>query len=230
MVDRSDDPDSDAPLAIEVTRVRAVPGDPARTRVELADGRRLVVDSTLAAQLGLTKGTRLAGAGAEEVVLRGEEGAAKERALRYLKDRDRSRVEVERRLARYGYSTDTVAAVIVWLSEIGYLDDRRFAESFVRSRNRAGWGPRRFNHELVKRGVDKRVADEAVRALQAEQGDDGDPAAALAEMVARRFERDLGTDPVKARRRIQGYLQRRGYEWDTIKEVLDRVSAGPEEG
>jgi regulatory protein len=193
--------------------------------VDLADGRRLVLDTALAAELGLVRGKRLYGPEAERAVERGEEGAAKERALHYLKDRDRSRVEVERRLVRYGYKPATIESVVRWLVGVGYLDDRRYAEAFVRSRTRSAWGPRRFTHELLSRGVDKRTAEEAVRSVLAEVEQEADPLDTLVATIGRRFSADLRTDPARARRRIQGYLQRRGYEWDTIKVVLGRVSS-----
>lgn len=213
---------------VEIGSLKAVPGDDSRTRVVLASGDRLVIDSALAAELRLERGTILAGLDAERLLEQGEEGAARERALRYLKDRDRSRAEVERRLARYGYGSSTIARVADYLVGYGYIDDRRFAESYVRSRARSGWGSRRLAHELLKRGVEKSVAESAVAALRAEEGSAEDQVALLAEGCSRRFGGDLADDPARARRRIQSYLQRRGHDWDMINQVLGRLVASDE--
>jgi regulatory protein len=184
-----------------------------------------VIDSALVAELRLARGTILAGPDAERLLEQGEEGAARERALRYLKDRDRSRAEVERRLARYGYGSSTITRVADYLAGYGFIDDRRFAESYVRSRARSGWGSRRLTHELLKKGVDKRIAERAVAALRAEEGSAEDQVVLLVEGCGRRFGRDLADDPVRARRRIQSYLQRRGHDWDMINQVLVRLTA-----
>jgi len=85
-------------------------------------------------------------------------------ALRMLSRRDHFRAEVEDKLRRRGFDDGQVAGAVERCAELGLLDDdglaRRFAE--VRSTEN-GWGPRRIEAELRRRGVAAELAAEASR-------------------------------------------------------------------
>jgi regulatory protein len=81
--------------------------------------------------------------------------------LRLLGRRAHSRVELRRKLSRRGYSSDDVDLALSRLIELGYLDDRSFAEGLVRRRG-ALRGPLALSAELAARGVDRAQADAAV--------------------------------------------------------------------
>ena len=53
------------------------------------------------------------------------------------------------------------------LTELGYLDDRIFAEGHVR-RRKAGLGPLALSAELFARGVDRHVAEDALAGFDSE--------------------------------------------------------------
>src|SRR5690606_8464681 len=76
----------------------------------------------------------------------------RQKALRLLAMRDHSRVELARKLASLG-TPQEVGAIIDRMAELGLQSDRRFAESWVRSK--AGrFGTARLKMELARRGVD----------------------------------------------------------------------------
>ncbi|HZK48811.1 MAG TPA: regulatory protein RecX [Thermoleophilia bacterium] len=174
--------------------------------------------------MGLTEGTLLEGTSLKRVLDEGERGAARARALRYLETRERSRVEVERRLARYGYGPELVSEVVKWLAHLGYVDDRRFAQWLVRSRSQGSWGPRRITQDLLSRGVERSIVKEAVGAARLAGADQAQVVDELAIVMQRRFAHDLGADPARAERRISAYLERRGHGWDIIRLVVRRLS------
>jgi regulatory protein len=87
--------------------------------------------------------------------------------LRLLAVRNHSRHEIRRKLARRGYSEDDVDSAVTRLAELGYLDDRAFAEGHVRRRS-ASLGPLALSAELAARGVDRAAADEALSGLGAD--------------------------------------------------------------
>jgi regulatory protein len=192
-------------------------------RVELDSGRRLVIDVALVSELGLSKGMRLEGDSLRRLLEEGERGAARARALRYLETRERSRAEVERRLARYGYGPALIADVVAWLTHLGYVDDRRFAQWFARARSRNSWGPRRITHDLLQRGVDRSVIADVVGAMRPQGDAAAEVVAELAATLERRFARELAADPAKAERRIAAFLERRGHGWEVIRSVLRQL-------
>lgn len=87
--------------------------------------------------------------------------------LRLLARRAHSRAEVRRKLGRRGYAEEEVESAVTRLGELGYLDDRAFAEGYVRRRSPAR-GPLALSAELAARGVDRRLADAALGGFGAE--------------------------------------------------------------
>lgn len=81
--------------------------------------------------------------------------------LRLLGRRAHSQQELRRKLARRGYSEADVATALSRLAELGYLDDRSFAEGHVRRRSTA-LGPRALSAELAARGVGREEAEQAL--------------------------------------------------------------------
>jgi regulatory protein len=74
-------------------------------------------------------------------------------SLRLIVARERCTHELTKRLERDGYPAPVVTACIGRLAEEGYLDDRRFASSFVIAKLDAGWGVPRITRELESRGI-----------------------------------------------------------------------------
>ena len=85
-----------------------------------------------------------------------------------------------------------------------------------------GASRRRLTQDLYRKGIKGELATTAI-ANVIEQ-DEIDPAAQL-ERVARKKVAQLGDlDPVVLRRRLFGFLARRGYDLDDIKGVVSRLT------
>lgn len=94
-------------------------------------------------------------------------GSALDAGLRLLGRRAHSQAELGRKLGRRGYAQIEVRSAVDRLVELGYLDDRSFAEGHVR-RRKAGLGPLALSAELSARGVDRQVADGALAGFDVE--------------------------------------------------------------
>jgi len=151
--------------------------------------------------------------------------AAYRTALRALERRPFSRAELERRLLRRGHPPDAVQAAIERATAAGLVDDRRFALHFVQTRAARGRGPARLRRDLRAVGVENAVIDEA---LAEGWPEDTDPeTAALA--LARKRAAQLGSLPTDVkRRRLLGYLARRGYSGAQRIEAVRRALASVE--
>lgn len=97
------------------------------------------------------------------------ERTARHAAMDLLARREHGRRELQRKLERR-YSADEIDEVVGVLSEEGLQSDERFAASFARERMLRGYGPRRIQSELLKKGISGSLADQAIRTLERSEG------------------------------------------------------------
>jgi regulatory protein len=219
-----------------VTALVARRGQADRIGVYLAGRRAFDLAAVVVERAGLRIGEALSADRQRELLEQDAPYRARERALRFLEVHDRSRREVEMRLRRAGFDPEVIGAAVVWLQGLEYLNDRRFATSYAAEKQRAGWGARRIQAELMGKGVDRSVIEEVLESqAEAESAGAREGADALEQTVRKRFSAQFASDPQAAERRLAGFLARRGYDWDTIgrmartlrAEAADAASADP---
>lgn len=141
---------------------------------------------------------------------------AYDRALNFLTYRPRSRAEVKRYLERKGVSPEVSERVEERLMRAGLLDDEAFARFWVE--NREQFKPRsryRLRQELRQKGLDAQVIAQAVEEVDEEQS-----AYCAAVGRARRY---AHLDRKDFRRKLGSFLQRRGFSYEIVKEVVERL-------
>lgn len=104
----------------------------------------------------------------------------------------------------------------------GYLQDQRYAERFVATVRQSGrYVGYRLRQELRRRGVPADLIDQVLQ----DTPDDGDDLVRARELLERRyadFNPQMADD--RQRRRIAGFLQRRGFSSGVVMMVLNRAS------
>ena len=109
-----------------------------------------------------------------------------------------------------------VEQILELLKDESMVDDARFAMQWRDSRSanspRSAWAVKR---ELVAKGVDTGVAQEAVQGI-----DDGESAYRAGLKQARKYD---NADLTTFRRRLMGYLRRRGYSDSVSRNTIDRL-------
>jgi len=141
----------------------------------------------------------------------------KERALALLDRRDYSRAELIRKLAEKGVSEADAAEAADRLAELGFVDDARYAPIVVRHYAAKGYGRQRVQRELQRRGIAKELWDAAMAEMPEQD-----------ETVDRLLRARLsGADPGDrdALRRASDFLLRRGFDWDEVKEAVERYTS-----
>ncbi len=91
-----------------------------------------------------------------------DEERAWKRALYFLGIKSRTAKEIERYLEMKGFCPSTVAGIVQRLEKEGYLNDRDLAGRIVSKAKEKGWGWRRTAQELLKRGINGSLAQEAL--------------------------------------------------------------------
>lgn len=141
--------------------------------------------------------------------------------LRYLKVRERSRREASDHLARRGYPRDEIARALAEAVESGWIDDRRFAEMFLRDRRRLHpMSQEMVARQLRARGVGAEIVTETLAACDPPWDDDEMAVAA----IARRW---LRWAPETREERARRYLVSRGFGRGAIRAALARMREQP---
>ncbi|MBV8780626.1 MAG: regulatory protein RecX [Phycisphaerae bacterium] len=148
-------------------------------------------------------------------------------AIRLLESRLHSRAELQRKLGRKEFGGVVIGAVLDDLTRLNYIDDARFAATkALTAAQRKQHGPRRAMLELAKAGVTGETARRAVENVY----EVTDSLFIARQLAQKRAERLRKLDPIVARRRLAGMLLRRGFEYETIRPVIDEVLGDVQDG
>jgi regulatory protein len=90
-------------------------------------------------------------------------------AARALQHRDRSRQQLDERLARAGVGEAGRAEALETLERVGYVDDGRYAVARAESLAERGYGDEGISHLLEQDGVEPEAAAAALGALPPER-------------------------------------------------------------
>ena len=182
---------------------------------------RLALAQEIVYRAGLASGDEIGDARIAELEAEDAFWKARESSLNLLSFRARTAVELGRRLREKGFAEEVVDRCVAELVEKGLVDDSAFAETFVRDRVRLRpKGHRRLAQELRARGVDADTASEAIEeVMRGEETSELD----LAREAVAKWARRPNEDSLKARRRLYGFLARRGFGADTVRVILEEV-------
>ncbi|MCY4606000.1 MAG: regulatory protein RecX [Gemmatimonadetes bacterium] len=144
---------------------------------------------------------------------------AKDAAYRYLSYRARSVAEVRGKLREKDFAAKVVTEVIDDLQRQKLLDDREFARRWVEARLPRAYGARKLAQDLRHKGVATGVIDEVI-AEYAPVLDSSERTVALLSKQAWRYR---GLAPDKAKRRMLGFLARRGCDAEMARAAVEQV-------
>jgi regulatory protein len=203
-----------------ITRISEQKRRPNRRNIHLDGHFAFGCNLNVVARFHLREGLNLSDEQVKQIQLGEVKQEAFDHAIRLLQTRLQSTSEIRRKLTRHEYGAEIVDRVIEDLSRMGYLDDARFAITKAQSAaEHKKHGKRREKIELLKAGVSGEVADKALYPVY----DATDSLSAARELATKKTPALKKLDRQVARRRLIGMLQRRGFDYDDIKPVVDEV-------
>ncbi len=234
-------------MAPDPTITRAEPLRPRGLRILIhLDGGREPFEVTLEAleRSGLGVGDSLPSDRRHSLLNADADIRVRDAALNLISYRARTRAELGRRLRQKGFSPARIEPCLDRLQERGLIDDAAVAAAFIRDRLRhRPRGRARLATELRAKGVNGDVVQETIdRVFEDEAASDSSLALEVAEGWASRqglaVLEALASDarsPVRdrARRRLRGYLSRRGFRGEALRQAEARAlelageAAGP---
>jgi regulatory protein len=142
-----------------------------------------------------------------------EDGKLKTRSLEWVMNRPRSTREFKNYLYRKKASPEQSESLIEVFTNRGYLSDAKYAKWLIEIRRRGGKSERAIRSELSGKGVDREVADEALK-------DGSDERSRLKDVITKKQKLPrYKADPQK----LMQYLARQGFTYDDIKSVMNKI-------
>lgn len=146
----------------------------------------------------------------------------KQRAFRLLGRRQHSTLELKQKLSQKNREPKLINDVLNELITGGYLNDKKFASIFVEEKLRSKhWGDKKLKSELIKKGIDAGIISEVlnhhITSENKLQSAELLAVKKLDRLKHRKF--DLQT----LRKKVVAFLMTKGYDYDIIKEVSNKI-------
>lgn len=155
--------------------------------------------------------------------------ASRTRALRMLERRSYSEAELTRRLKEKGDAPEIAEVTVQKMVAAGFVNDgvyaRQVARSFLVSRRAS---VRRTQQEMMRRGVARPLADEAIAEVRADE-DTGTEDESVERAARKKLKSLAGLDATTRYRRLTAFLARRGFSGDIIRAAIRRIDKNAEE-
>lgn len=149
--------------------------------------------------------------------MKSPEKDVKDKAGRLLARRMYGSQELFERLTRAGYDREDVKDTIEFLQNEKYLDDEAFAASYIRDKSQLFLkGPRLVRIELIKKGVDKQVIDQALLEHY--------PKEMCLENASSLLEKWQKTSKAYSREQLYEKLGRKGYGFDVARQAYELMN------
>lgn len=138
-------------------------------------------------------------------------------ALGLLARREHSAVELSQKLSqRFPMAVADIQEVISRLQQEGYQSDSRFAEAYISSRMRKGFGSARIAKELVHKGVAKDTVVDLIAECKCQASND---------QMLRVWQKKFGQIPQTAEEKYKQiqFLRYRGFDSEDIEQLYQQV-------
>lgn len=149
----------------------------------------------------------------DEMFLKG-----KNKALNILSKASQSERKIKEKLVE-DFEEDVIERVIEFLKKYNFINDDELASKIVNTNvNLNKYGKNKIKQNLYNKGIEKSAIDEAISNI--DQDAEYENALYLAQ---KRYARVKNEDPKKAYSKIANHLAYKGFNYDIIKRVLNKV-------
>ena len=131
---------------------------------------------------------------------------------------EKSEGDARRLMRGWGLSEADAAKVLERLIRERFIDDRRYAEAFVREKLRlSGWGEYKLRAALQRKGIARETVDAALQQIDRSGMSDR-----LAEQLARKTRTLRAATPYELKTKLTRYGLSLGYDYETVAEAVSQ--------
>ena len=155
----------------------------------------------------------------DKLAAKDQSAKAFDKAIRFLGYRARTEKEVYDKLKEKEFDEKVIKKTITNLKKMGYLNDKEFIKLWVADRaSIKPSGKKLLEIELKQKGVSEELAKRELNKL-VDQKTENTMAQKALEKAQKQYRGLVGREK---KQKITAYLARRGFNWNLIKELLDK--------
>ena len=177
------------------------------------------VDAGCIPKLGLRVGLEIEVEVMQKLIQADEGMRAKNYALELLSSQSYSKNQMIYQLRQKGFGTEAIDITLEDLEQLGHIKDENFAKKWVARRQRSKpKGKKVLEHELANQSIDKTTVDHVLAGIH-----DAEETNIALQLARKQVKRYQSLAPQVAKRRLHGFLLRRGFDYETVQIVIERV-------
>lgn len=134
--------------------------------------------------------------------------------VKILSYRPRTVLEVERKLKKRGFSEEVIEEVIKKAKTLGYLDDLKFAQEWIRYKKNKKIGNLKIKEELLTLGIPREIIEDNLK-----EEEDFSNCLFLLKKRIKNLKNNF-----KEKRRLFAFLKRRGFSDEVIKKAFKEIN------
>ena len=143
-------------------------------------------------------------------------------SLKSINSRVKSKYDLRKLLTEKEYDNNTINDVIKLLEKQGYLDDDRYAYSFINDKMiTTNWGPYKIKSELVKHKIEETIIDNNLEVFNREE-----QLIRIEKIAEKMLKANKNNGGVVLKNKIKNNIINMGYDIDLVNEVVDKMNIG----
>lgn len=183
---------------------------------EFAFGLSLEIVYTHSLKKGMTVDSEFL----NNVLLNEEKIKANSTALRFLGYRMRAEKEIIDRLKKDDFEDEIIENTLEYLKRNGLINDFEFAKAFTMDKIKINnYGPQKIKYDLYQKGIHRDIVDEVLESLNNKENE----YERCLETAEKKISSYKNNDNQSKYIKLSGYLQRRGFSYPIIKDVLKEL-------
>lgn len=189
--------------------------------IQFDEDKFLILALEVFLKSGLKKGDELSDDRFSALIEENKLFHIKQKAFRLLGRRQHASSELKRKLWQRDYEQKLIDEVINDLSKGGYLNDKDFICEFVTEKSKSKkWSSNKIKSELMKKGIDNKLIDSSFEPIS--KSEEFENAFSLGQKkyntISKRTE-----DKRQLKQKLSTYLYSRGFDYELIREVCDKL-------
>ena len=135
----------------------------------------------------------------------------------YCAYQDRCHYDVEKKLNEFFLIPEARDEILLGLMQEKFLDEERFAKSYVRGKFRIKhWGRKKIIQELKKRNISDYLIRKGLKEI-----DEGEYLSTIEKLIERKKESIKSKNDFDQRNKLISFMLNKGYEYELVNKILN---------